>query len=203
MDYTELIQHAKRILETKARPSSILPEAIEFLRIYAGEKSSFYKQLADVDPSWHENSISGPIIDTLNAFIRYLENGLYCTISLERVTQIGVVSDYLDQANRLLNTNGIHPAAPCMIIGASLEEFLRAWTEELKLTENGSKPSIDTYSKMLRSGDYISKQDIKDITSWTGLRNAAAHGEWEKVNDHNRVSLMVDGVNLFIRKYSK
>jgi hypothetical protein len=47
----------------------------------------------------------------------------------------------------------------------------------------------------------ISKQDAKDILSWGGLRNHAAHGEWDQVSDKQRVQLMLEGVNLFMRKY--
>ena len=41
---------------------------------------------------------------------------------------------------------------------------------------------------------------MKDITSWAGVRNHAAHGEWEEVSDRKRVQLALEGVNLFMRK---
>jgi hypothetical protein len=113
------------------------------------------------------------------------------------------VSDFLDQANILLETKGVHPAAPCVLIGASLEEFLRNWIEQENLSLGNSKPSIDSYAKALRENELISKQDFKDITSWTGLRNHAAHGEWDEVSDKKRVSLMLEGINLFMRKYGE
>ncbi len=47
----------------------------------------------------------------------------------------------------------------------------------------------------------LTKQDGKDITAWAGTRNHAAHGEWDDVADKNRVSLMLEGANLFMRKY--
>ena len=63
-----------------------------------------------------------------------------------------------------------------------------------------STPGIDAYSKVLRTADLISKQDAKDIVSWAGVRNHGAHGEWEKVNDRDRIKLMLEGVNLFMRQ---
>ena len=45
------------------------------------------------------------------------------------------------------------------------------------------------------------KQDIKDITAWAGIRNDAAHGYWEKVESKENISLMLQGINLFMRKY--
>ena len=139
---------------------------------------------------------------TLMHYINYLQSGLGDGVSIERKAQIDVVSDILEQANTLLNTNGVHPAAPAMIIGAALEEFLRNWIEEEKLALSGKKPSLDSYAKVLREAELISKQDIKDITSWAGLRNHAAHGEWDEVNDKKRIVVMLEGVNLFMRKYA-
>ena len=65
-----------------------------------------------------------------------------------------------------------------------------------------AKPGIDAYSKVLRGADVISKQDAKDITSWAGIRNHAAHGEWDQVSDRARIRLMLEGVNLFMRQKS-
>jgi hypothetical protein len=63
------------------------------------------------------------------------------------------------------------------------------------------KPCLDSYSKVLKEEDVITKQDVKDITAWGGLRNHAAHGEWDEVADRTRISVMLEGVNLFLRKY--
>ena len=103
----------------------------------------------------------------------------------------------------MLDSKEVHPAAPAVIIGAALEEFLRNWIEEAGLSLREKRPSLDSYAKVLREEDLITKQDIKDITSWSGLRNHAAHGEWEEVNDRNRISVMLEGVNLFMRKYGE
>ena len=109
-----------------------------------------------------------------------------------------VVSDLLGQANSLLEDAKYHPAAAAILIGACLEEFLRTWVEAESLSI--SKPGIDAYGKALRGAELISKQDVKDITSWAGVRNHAAHGEWDEVSDRNRIRLALEGVNLFMRQ---
>lgn len=139
----------------------------------------------------------------LTSFCEYVENGLHRSISLEREIQIDTVSDYLEQAQKLLNNDSIHPAAPAVIIGASLEEFLRNWLEDTGTDLLSIKNSLDNYSTTLRKQGMISKQDYKDITSWAGIRNDAAHGKWEDVNSVSRIKLMLKGVNLFMQKYSK
>ena len=205
MNTDDLIKQARRIIESTRQSSGagILSEAMEFFRIYTGDKSTFFKQLSKVDQGWRDESIIKYVISNLEAFIRYAENGLLEGISIERKAQIDVVSDFLGQANTLLDSKEVHPAAPTVIIGAALEEFLRNWIEEAGLTLGGKNPSLDSYAKALREKDLITKQDVKDITSWSGLRNHAAHGEWDEVSDKNRISIMLEGVNLFMRKYGE
>lgn len=203
MEINDLIAQARRISSNTQELSSLFVEALEFLRIYAGERSSFYKEISQITGDWTENYSKEYIVGILRGYIRFLENGLFSGVSLERQVQIDVVTDFLEQADKLLDAKDVHPAAACVLIGASLEEFLRNWIEESSFSIGSNKPSIDTYSKILRERELLTKQDMKDITSWSGLRNHAAHGEWDEVNDKNRVSLMLEGVNLFIRKHGK
>lgn len=65
------------------------------------------------------------------------------------------------------------------------------------------KPSLDSYAKILRESDLIDKQDSKDITAWAGIRNDAAHGHWQKVESKEKISLVLQGVNLFLRKHQE
>jgi hypothetical protein len=199
----DLITQTKRILTSDSNGSSMLAEAKEFLRVYAGEKSAFYKQLTAANQNLHSSHLKPIVVDVLNAFIRYVENGLLEGLSIQRKAQLDVVSDILSQAERLLSTNGVHPAAPTVLIGASLEEFLRNWFEEAGLNLGNKKPSLEAYATALREAELITKQDIKDITSWGGLRNHAAHGEWDEVQDKQRINLMFEGTNLFMRKYGE
>lgn len=142
----------------------------------------------------------GQLTAVLDSFIEYLGAGLATGISPQRKAQIDVVSDFLDQSLKILESHSFHPAAAAVLIGAALEEFLRTWVEDKGLSIGNAKPGIDAYTKVLRSQDLIDKQDVKDITAWAGIRNEAAHGEWDKVNDRSRIRLMLDGVNLFLRQ---
>jgi hypothetical protein len=54
--------------------------------------------------------------------------------------------------------------------------------------------------KMLYEAELITKQDLKDITSWGGIRNDAAHGNWDAVASREKVAIMLEGVNLFLRQ---
>jgi hypothetical protein len=203
MNQEDLIVQTKRLIQRVNEDNAygMYAEVREFFRIYGGPKNSFLASLEQQDPL-KRYSPDDDIRSLLESFLDYLEAGLHAEISPERRAQLDVVSDYLEMANTLLETKEVHPAAPAMIIGATLEEFLRTWIEAEGINLNNNKPSITSYSQILRSEGLITKQDSKDIIAWAGVRNHAAHGEWDEVADKKRVILMLEGVNLFMRKYS-
>nr|WP_068889553.1 hypothetical protein [Pedobacter panaciterrae] len=174
-------------------------EACEFLRVYGGKNNSFLKALNTARYISRQERFDG-VKRILDGYVRYLDKGLSSTLSPERKIQIETVSDYMGQADDLLANSKVHPAAAAVLIGASLEEFLRGWCEDQQLVPR--QPTIDGYMQTLREQDLINKQDVKEITSWAGMRNDAAHGHWDKVSDRKRIQLMLEGVNLFIRSYS-
>ena len=203
MTKEELIKQAQRISErADGQYSGAITQAREFLKSYGGVNNSFYKAL-NVSASLTRDGYKKRLKEILMSFIEYVENDLLRSLSLEREIQIDTVSDYLEQAESLLNDKKVHPAAPAVIIGASLEEFLRNWLEDIEFDTTTIKNSLDAYSSELRKQGKISKQDLKDIVSWGGTRNDAAHGHWESVEDRKRIRLMLEGVNLFMRKYSE
>jgi len=206
MNREELIAHTKQMIEkSKNSPlANTYAAACEFLRVYAGPKSSFYEAAKSYNPvTYFDHSTSTySIHQILKSFLEYVEAGLHEEITPERRAQLDVVSDFLQMSHTLLETKGVHPAAPAVLVGATLEEFLRTWVEAKSLSLGNRKSGLETYSQVLRDAGLITKQDGKDITSWAGIRNHAAHGEWNEVSDKARVSLMLEGVNLFMRKYS-
>jgi len=207
METSEIIEHTKRIIAKVNADFTVLgvySEALELLRVYAGPKSQFTESLSSYAINKYPvDHLARVTLAILQSYVAHLESGLHKNISPERQAQLDVVSDFLEMANILLNNKNVHPAAPAVLIGATLEEFLRTWIEVSSLDLGGKKPGMETYSQVLREADFITKQDGKDITAWAGIRNHAAHGEWDEVADKNRVSLMMEGVNLFMRKYSE
>jgi hypothetical protein len=209
MDTNETFAHIKRLTQyLKSIESSeshrfkvygAKLQVVEFLKAAAGSKSSFLTAANDAVGS--PEYLAGILTAVLESFQSHVQAGLQDSLGPERKAQIDVVSDFLEQAYTLLNSNGVHPAGPIVITGASLEEFLRTWVEDRALPLNDRKPSLEVYAHVLAGADLITKQDVKDITAWAGLRNHAAHGQWGEVGDKQRASIMLEAVNLFIRKY--
>ena len=107
-------------------------------------------------------------------------------------------SDLMMQVEKLTTERDVHPAAPIVLAGAALEVALRSAIEELDLPRP-SKSSIDAYAGCLRAAGLLSVQDLKDVQQMGGLRNAAAHGNFEEL-DPERAEFMERQVNRFLRR---
>ncbi len=181
-----------------ASAKGLKAEVIEFLKLYAGTTSAFFAQAREA------GGMDVILLETLDAildsFLQHVHAGLQAAESPRRLVQMEVVSDYLEQAQILLGTSGVHPAAPIVIVGATLEEYLRTTVEKEGLSLGNRKPSIQAYVDVLRDAELLSKQDAKDITAWAGLRNDAAHGRWDQVAHPDAARLMLAGVNLFLQR---
>jgi len=204
MNQKELLDQIDGLIG-KVRKKEVPPEGLysivcQFLSDYAGSDSEFLANSRQRDPM-HPQVVGPKLEAVLLAFKHYVGTGLFSGTHPLRQVQVDVVSDFLEQASSLLGDGKTHPAASAVLIGAALEQFLRDWVAEKGLSMEGKKPGIDNYAKTLLRAGLIGKQDMKDITSWAGLRNDAAHGEWDKVKDRKRIRLMLEGVNLFMRKF--
>lgn len=217
MEKSEVLEHAKRLLEKveslarksesespisdrPVRANEVKAEITESLKSYSEPRSSFHEQANKV--SGNDSYQLQQLESIMESFIGYVEAGLQAGISLERRAQIDVVSDLLDQVNRLLEDKKVHPAPAAVLVGATLEEFLRTWIEAEDLSLENRKSGLQNYAQALYKEELVDKQDLKDITSWGGIRNSAAHGEWKKVSSKEKADLMLQSINLFMRKYS-
>jgi hypothetical protein len=197
--------HARRLAqqvfqETEyARFLATNAQACEFLKKFSGP--SAFLRLAE--GAMESGIPEGPdaTYETLEGFADYVDSGLHDEVTPERRAQLDVVSDFLEQAEALLERDTVHPAAPAVLIGATLEEFLRTWLGQKVLPLEGRKPGLDSYVQILREAGLLTKQDAKDIVASAGIRNHAAHGEWDQVGPREAIRLMLQGVNLFMRKY--
>lgn len=204
MDKSQILDHLKKLLKRgeQYEGSAYLSAAKELIKLAVGTSNTYFEGLIQLEQRGLADDYLAEYVDSmLRAFKDSVELDLIFKMSIERKAQLNVVNDYLEQADHLLNTKDIHPAAAAIVIGASLEEFLRNWCEELgkEVTKNDG---IDAYSKFLRDKDVLGKQDSKDILSWAGIRNDAAHGHWSSVDDRKRIQLMLESVNHFIRTKS-
>ncbi len=188
-----------RLSEIVARAAA----ALEFLRRYAGDDSYWTTRARAIYDSRGENqsTASGAraLAPLLRQWTEQVEAGITPIIGSDALGQIGVVStDVMTQVERLLADKQTHPAAPIVLCGAALEVALRATVEarQLTLTE---RASLSAYARLLRTDQLITAQDVKDLEQCAGLRNAAAHGQFEQLS-LERAGLMAQHTNLLLRR---
>ncbi len=192
-----LVLEAQNLEDGSSKIHGVLARAREFIRAHIGDDSEFYNALLFMD---EKKPDVDAFIYIVKGFIEYIEEGFESELTPLQQAEQNIVSDFLDQARTLLSDKKVHPAAAIVLIGATLEEFLRNWIERESLKLGNRKPSISAYADLLSRKGKISKQDIKDILAWSGLRNEAAHGNWETISSRERAKIMLEGVNLFLRK---
>ena len=179
---------AARLRTDEARSTSA---GVEFLRVHAGSASAFYAEAAE-----SRGLKRGRVPAALDAWAEFFAAGLAET-PLALSLRLEAATDLMEQVRRLLDDSSVHPAAPVMLAGAALEEFLRGLLAKTSETLKGR--GIDAYAAALRRADVLDAQDAKDVTALAGLRNAAAHGEFDKVTI-DQARLMEMQVNLFMQK---
>jgi hypothetical protein len=202
MNKEDTIRIGKHILQTATNNEieGIASQAKELINAFYGKNNAFYSSLNQIDATTPTRIMFDRTFSNLRKFIESIELGIIGTPSYENSIKQSVVNDYMNQAEALLANKTIHPATAAMLIGASLEEFLRNWVEKEGLSDTVESNSIDGYAKRLKAEGFIEKQDYKEITSWAGLRNDAAHGYWEKVASKEKIEIMLKSVSLFMAK---
>ncbi|MFB8210603.1 hypothetical protein [Streptomyces sp. NPDC056010] len=181
--------------------------ALEFFREYAGVESNWYGRAVHVWESQAGNKSHETAAyymgDLLNAWADQIEAGVTEIAGVRARAEVGAVStEVMAQVRRLVEDRKAHPAAAIVLCGAALETALRATVEarSLSLSEK-QRPSLSSYTQLLRSAGLFSAQDVKDVEQCGGLRNAAAHGHFDDLSGE-RAGLMEQQTNLLLRKLS-
>ena len=123
------------------------------------------------------------------------ENGALFDIKI--LIEADLFDDFLEQADHLLQKEYYQPAA--VIIGCVLEDGLRKLCDkhEISLPD---RPSLDGMNIDLAKEGIYNKSVQKQITFFAGLRNDAAHGNWNEF-DKTNIEAMLKGVRDFMEKH--
>ena len=176
---------------------AVLP-AVEFLRLKAGARSELYLQAAEAARKTHMHTAVTVARWALETWLELVEDGLV-ELPVEAQARIAAANDLMEQVETLLSDRQVHPAAPVMLAGAALEEMLRSMIDTSGAKVKG-KPGINSYTSALRAIEELTAQETKDITSWAGMRNNAAHGRFDQIELAN-ARLLAQGINQFMQKH--
>ena len=161
--------------------------------------SEYRRAAAEAVEDNHAGSACRELAGVLKALRLAYENGYLRT--LEELVAADLFGDFLDMASHLLEAGYKDPAA--VLVGSVLEEHLRKLTIKAggSITNPDGRPlKADTLNaELVRAGAYRSL-DQKNVTAWLGLRNHAAHGEFDAY-DGAQVHLMLEAVRVFISQH--
>ena len=92
--------------------------------------------------------------------------------------------------------------AAAVIAGSVLEEHLRklATANGVAIATGGNPKRADTINADLAKVPADNKLVQKQVTAWLGIRNAAAHGEYDKY-DHGQVAGLITAVRDFMVRH--
>jgi hypothetical protein len=178
--------------------------ALDFLERFSGHDSQWAIRGHKVFDENRDSMESGAraLGDVLREWAAAVTAGMVVPRQVEAQGARAVASiDLMEQVRVLAEDRTVHPAAPIVLAGAALEVALRSAVDELQLTLK-ERPSITAYARRLRTEGILSQQDVKDVEQMSGLRNSAAHGQFEELS-RERSGLMEQQVNLFLARLSK
>ncbi len=114
-------------------------------------------------------------------------------------------SDFLEMAQHLSNEG--YKDAAAVIAGSSLEAHLKRLCEanSVELEATNSKGELVARKADVLNADLVKtaiydKTEQKQVTAWLGVRNDAAHGDYERVIKEV-VGAMIHGIRMFIGRY--
>jgi hypothetical protein len=178
--------------------------ALDFLERFAGHDSQWAIRGHEVFDKNSESMASGAraLGDVLRAWADAVTAGVVVPRLVEAQGARTVAStDLMEQVHVLAEDRSVHPAAPIVLAGAALEVALRSAVDELQLVLT-ERPSISAYARRLRQEGILYAQDVKDVEQMAGMRNSAAHGQFDELS-RERAGLMEQQVNFFLARLSR
>ena len=181
-----LLEVTLRLLSTLSR---LAPQHSVFRETYLDIQND------DDDPPNHIFKLIG----TLKALRTEFQAGYLA--SLAEIIHADTFADFLEMASYLLEQG--YKDAAAVIAGSVLEQRLRdlCLKHLLPIVDANNRPKkAETMNVDLRAASVYPLNQQKDVTAWLGLRNSAAHGQY---NDYDvpRVRVFIDSIRLFLSLY--
>jgi len=165
-----------------------------------GEQSVFSKQIEVLlNLEWSYAATAEGVVGVIEAVLAAIDAGLLS--GYRKLIRGDLFSDYLDMASHLLQAG--YKDASAVIVGSSLEVELRSLcnTYEIPITDVKDGKEIrkkaETLNTALRKCECYDKNTQKLVTAWLGIRNDAAHGNYDAYSEDTVRTLMM-GVRSFI-----
>lgn len=187
-EFVEWRTSCAAVLDQVVPPTSILRKTVDH-----------FPQLGD-EPEKVQSGVA-----FLRSIKAELEKGSLDAIALQLENEI--LSDYLGQAEGILKEpgEGLSHVAAAVIAGASLERALRSMCltlvpPEPVVNDKDSHLGMTALIDALKRRQAFNEIQAKQLRAWAGIRNSAAHGNFEEFTRH-QVEQMVEGIVAFIARF--
>lgn len=119
--------------------------------------------------------------------------------TFEELIHADMFAGFIEMAEYLQQQKFKDPAA--VLARSVLEQHLRELCikNSIDCEANGRPKKADSLNSELAAKDVYSKLDQKNVTSWLGLRNDAAHGNYGNYTQQ-QVALMIDAIRDFMTR---
>lgn len=171
-----------------------ITSSLNLLAKVFGESSIHYQKFNEYCHHIDRSNINKSL-GVLQAAKDDYENGALFDIKI--LIEADLFDDFLEQADHLLQKDYYQPAA--VIIGCVLEDGLRKLCDKNTISLPDRPPLDRMNSELAKEGIY-NKSVQKQITFFAGLRNDAAHGNWNEF-DKTNIEAMLKGVRDFMEKH--
>lgn len=163
-----------------------------------GKRSIYYEQVVEI--SKKRNHVYNHVAEQIGvakALLSDIENDYLR--SFEEIIHGDLFADYLEMSTHL-EQNGYKDAA-AVLAGSTLEAHMRQLCNKHGVaTVLGTKmKKADTLNAELVKAQAYTKSDQKSVTAWLGIRNSAAHGNYNEYT-RDQVKLLIDSIRDFIRR---
>lgn len=139
------------------------------------------------------------LMGPLDALYKDIQNDYFDTLS--ELIHGSMFTDYLEMSEHLLNEG--YKDAAAVITGSTLEQHLRKLCQkggiDLKII-SGKPKKADSMNSELAKQRIFNKTEQKQITTWLGIRNDAAHGNYNAYTT-DQVNLFIMGLRDFLDRH--
>jgi len=169
--------------------------------------NSIHRQLLTKEEKfWGYDSQVKQYVSCLKGLKDDFANGFFSDLSLQIEAEIA--ADYMGQAEQLLaeGQTGKHDHVPAAVLaGAVLEKGLRAFCDKqvpsiATMNSKGTPLTLSPLIEELKKAGLYNELKAKQLRAWADIRNAAAHGEFDKFKRAD-VEGMIRGVSDFLATY--
>ncbi len=174
--------------------------ALSYITRVYGEQHVYYKEITQFTGKAAYEGGAKAIISILKVIHDEIEGDWLFTI--RSLVSAEVFSDFIEMAEHLLSKGYKDPAA--VLVGSVLEEHLRQLCNSNNvdiMDSNGKWKKADRVNSDLAKEGVYNKIQQKIITAWLGIRNDAAHGNFNEYTK-DQVENMLQGILEFLSRVS-